>query len=128
MRTTLLLDFLAYDNAEPTNDPANAIHLRKKVEEADVSEVSRLFPIVIADATVDEEISLPDANTDYLILLTDQQISVKLNGSSDAQVLKPKATGKSTPVLMIRGTITGLSVSNASGNSAKLDIVAVKIS
>lgn len=127
MRLSLLVDFLAYDNEQPTNDPADAIALKKRVEEASVSEVSRLFPQVIPDSTTDLAITLPDATTNYLILLTDQTISVKLNGSSDAVTLKPKAAGKKTPVLLIRGDVTGLSVSNASGNPAKLDMIAVKI-
>lgn len=127
MRTCLSLEFLAYDNVDPTNDPADAIRLKKRVEEKDASEVSRNFPVVIPDTTVDLVIPLPDPATDYLILLTDQEVSVKLNGSSDAQILKPLAAGKKTPVLMIRGTISGLTVSNASGAPAKLDVIAVKI-
>lgn len=127
MRTCLTLEYLAYDNAEPSNDPVNTIQLKKRVEEADVSEISRNFPTVVANAAVDQVIVLPDAATDYLIILTDQQISVKLNGSSDAQVLKPKAAGKMTPVLMVRGLISALTVSNASGNPAKLDVIAAKI-
>lgn len=127
MRLTLLLDFLVYDNAQPTNDPANSIKVKKRVEEASISDTLRLFPTQIADATVDQSIPLPAASCDYLVLLTDQAISVKLNGSSTAQVLNPKAAGIMTPVLMIRGTITAMLVSNASGNVANLDISVVKI-
>lgn len=127
MRTTLSLDFLAYDNIDPTNDPADSIQLKNRVEEANASEVSRNFPTIIPNGTTDLSIPLPDAATDYLIVLTDQVVSVKLNGSSDAQVLKPKAAGKKTPVLMIRGLISAMTVSNASGNPAKLDVIAVKI-
>lgn len=127
MRTCLSLEFLAYDNAEPTNDPADAIQIKRRVEEAATSEVSRQAQITVPNAAVDQLVNLPSNSTDYLILLTDQVISVKLNGSSDAQVLKPQAAGKKTPVLMLRGTISGLTVSNASGTAAKLDVIAVKI-
>lgn len=127
MRLTFLVDLLVHDNTNPTNDPADAIEIRKKVEESAVSEVTRNFPKKITDGTTDEAIELPDANTDYLLILTDQEVSVKLNGSSDAQVLKPKAAGVKTPALFIRGDITGLTVSNSSGQDANLDITLVQI-
>ena len=127
MRMTLLVDLLAHDNEAPTNDPADAIKVRKLIEESSVTEVSRHFPRVISDGATDEVVILPDPTTDYLLILTDQQISVKLNGSSDPQVLKPKAAGSKTPVMLIRGDITGLTVSNSSGNDANMDITLVKI-
>ena len=127
MRLTLLLDVLAYDNTNTTNDPANALKIKKRVEESSISEVSRLFPKILADGTVDEAINLPETSNDYLIMLIDQIVSIKLNGSSDSITLKPKAAGKMTPVLLIRGDITGLLISNSSGNNANLDISAIKV-
>lgn len=127
MRLKLDLNLLVYDSTEQSNDPADAIRLKKSVEESDVSEVTRLFPIKIDDGAVDQAVALPDATTDYLILLTDRQISVKLNGSATALVLKPKVAGKKTPVMLIRGDITSLTVSNASGAAANVDMVAVQI-
>lgn len=123
MRLDLLIDFLAYDNTEPTNDPADAVKIKKRMQFTDVDEVSRLFPTKVADGTTDQAIPLPDASSDLLIILTDQTISIKLNGSSDAQTLKPKTAGKKTPVLVQLGTITGLTLSNASGSTANVDII-----
>ena len=127
MRMNLLVDLLIYDNASATNDPADAIKIKKRVEEESVTEVSRHFPRIIADAVTDEVVVLPDANTDYLLMFTDQEISVKLNSSATALTLKPKAAGLKTPVMLIRGDITDLKISNASGNAANVDITLVQI-
>lgn len=121
----IILDFLSYEGTL-TNNPQDAIAIKRKVEEANVDEVTRLQSSIPA-ATVDEVIALPDATADYLLIFVDQQISVKLNGSSDAQILKPKAAGFKTPVLMLRGDITGLTVSNAGAVDANIDVIAVNI-
>jgi hypothetical protein len=127
MRLSLLIDFLIFNNTLSTNDPADRIEVKEKVEESSLTATTRHFPIVIADSTTDQAIGLPDSPTDYLLILTDQEISIKINGSSDAMTLKPKIAGKRTPVFMFRGSLTGLSVSNSSGNSANLDVVLVVI-
>lgn len=126
-RLSLTLDFLAYDAPNTTNDPADAIRIKRTVEETSVTEVSRNFPRQVPDATVDLDVPLPDSTTDYLLILTDQAISVKLNGSATPQILRPKTTGVKTPVLMIRGDITSLKISNSSGSTAKVDLIAVNI-
>ena len=76
MRMNLLVDLLIYDNASATNDPADAIKIKKRVEEESVTEVSRHFPRIIADAVTDEVVVLPDANTDYLLMFTDQELNI----------------------------------------------------
>lgn len=122
----LQLKFLSYDSSAESNDPADAIKLATKVQESAVTEVFRI-QTSIPTATVDQAVTLPDAATDYLIILSDREISVKLNGNSDVQVLKPKTPGKKCLVLMIRGTVSGLSISNASGTAANLDLIMVNI-
>lgn len=121
----LLIDFLSYEGT-PTNDPQDAIAVKRKVEETNVSEVFR-HQIAIAASTVDQAIDLPSDSADYLIICTDRQVSIKLNGSSDAIVLNPKTAGMKTPVFMSRADITELTVSNAGADAANLDIVAVNI-
>jgi hypothetical protein len=121
----IILDFLSYEGTL-TNNPQDAVAIKRKVEESNVSDVSRVQRS-IAPATVDEAITLPDANSDYLLLFIDRQISIKLNGSSDALVLKPKSNGLKTPVFMMRGDITGLTISNAGTEAANIDLIAVNI-
>lgn len=121
----IILDFLSYEGTL-TNNPQDAVAIKRKVEESNVSEVSR-FQSSIAPATVDQAITLPDATSDYLLLFIDRQISIKLNGSSDALVLKPKVNGLKTPVFMMRGDITGLTISNAGAEAANIDLIAVNI-
>lgn len=127
MRLSLTVDFLAYDSAQPTNDPQDAVKIKKRVEEATITEVNRYFPMAVPDATTDLAIALPASTTDYLLIFTDETVSVKLNGSATAITLKPRASGAKTPAMLIRGDITALTVSNASGKVANLDVVAVKI-
>jgi len=121
----IILDFLSYEGTL-TNNPQDAVAIKRKVEESNVSEVTRLQSS-IAPATVDQAITLPDATSDYLLLFIDRQISIKLNGSSDALVLKPKVAGTKTPVFMMRGDITGLTISNAGAEAANIDLIAVNI-
>lgn len=121
----IILDFLSYEGTL-TNNPQDAVAIKRKVEESNVSEVSR-FQSSIAAATVDQVVTLPDATSDYLLLFIDRPISIKLNGSSDALSLKPKANGLKTPVFLMRGDITGLTISNAGADAANIDLIAVNI-
>lgn len=121
----LLIDFLSYEGT-PTNDPQDAIAMKRKVEETDVEEVIRLQTQIPA-TTTDQAITLPDANTDYLIICVDQQVSIKVNGSATAMTLNPKSAGKKTPVFMWRGDITALTITNAGSNPANIDLIAANI-
>jgi len=121
----LTLDLLIYDGSI-TNDPKDATKIKGLVQESDVSESFR-YQQIIEDETVDEVIALPNANSQYLLIFCDQIVSIKLNGSSDPLTLTPKASGTKTPVFMFKGDITALSISNESGNNAKLDIICVNI-
>lgn len=111
---------LAYTGAA-TNDPANGDKVSNRTQESDIKDVSR-NQIEVADATVDRVISLPDAACEYLVILGDRDISVKVNGGS-AEALKTRANGKMTLMYFKRGAITSLSVSNASGATANVDIL-----
>lgn len=117
------LKFLSYEG-QSTNDPSDTISIKNRVQESDVSECFR-YKTKISDATVDKVITLPDANSDYLLIFTDQTISAKLNSSSDAITLSPIASGKKSFVYYAKGNITALSISNSSGNDANVDIIAV---
>lgn len=124
----LIIDFLTYDSssAAPSNNPQDAIEIKRKVEEASVSEVSRVQKSIPA-STVDMALNLVDSSNDYIIIQVDQIVSIKLNGSSDAIVLKPKVAGYKTPAFLLRGTATALTISNAGTNAANIDFVSVKI-
>jgi hypothetical protein len=118
--------YLSYDSAAQSNDPADCDKQFLRVQESSASQVFRLQQ-AIANATVDLAISLPASPTDYLIISSDQSISVKLNGGATAQALNVKAPGTKCPLLFQRGAITGLLISNASGVSANVDITLVKV-
>ncbi len=122
----LIVDYLSYEGIPPTNNPQDSIEFKRKVEESNVSEAQRSQKL-IPPSTVDLALNLADSATDYLIMMTDQTVSIKLNGSSDAITLNPKAPGTKTPVFLIRGAVTALTISNAGTNAANIDFVSVKI-
>lgn len=121
----LLVDLLTYEGTL-TNDPQDAIEAKRKVEESNVSEAARTQKVIPA-STVDMVLNLVDSSNDYLLLFIDQQVSIKLNGSSNPIVLNPKAPGYKTPVFVLRGVSTALTISNAGANPANVDLVSIKI-
>lgn len=124
--TKLKIQLIGTQNAN-TNVITDSISINSEVEEADVSEISRVLVKTIPDAAVDTEI-LEAVSADGLALLfTDQPISIKINGSADPISLIPTATGLKTPVFMLRGTIDSILVSNSSGSPANLDITRIKV-
>jgi hypothetical protein len=117
----LIFDLLIYEGST-TNDPKDAIKVHNKIQETEVQSNSKQ-QLAVADNTTDLVISLPDANSDYLIILTDRDISIKHNGSSTAETLKTRAPGKKTLVFYHRGPTTTLTLSNSSGAVANVDII-----
>lgn len=124
MKTTI--ELLAYDGAAQTNDPTDIDRIKLILEETSITEFFRRKE-AIANATTDYAIIMPDAATDYLLLFTDQEISIKLNGSVTALTLKPKIAGTKTFGFYQRGTISAITLTNASGSVANIDLIAVNI-
>ena len=122
----LAMDFLAFSDTAKTNDPKDQTKIQSVTEESTFKSLLRQ-KIVVVDSTVDQVIPVPEANSEYLLIHTDQEITIKLNGSSDARTLKPLKAGTKTLAYMERGDIDAILVSNASGNAANLDIIAVKL-
>jgi len=122
----LLVDFLTYEGTPPTNNPIDETRSHRKVEEQDVSETSRVQRKILAAAS-NISIPLADSAVDYLVIYSDQQISINLNGDSTAMVLTPQLAGKMCPVFVMRGTITSLAVSNALAVDANIDVRSVKV-
>lgn len=123
----LLIDFFSYNSDKPTNDPSSdSTKIINLVKESSYNELCRK-QVEIADAETDVNITLADAASDYLLLFTDQEITIKLNGSDDALTIKPQAIGTKTLGLVLKGDVTALTVSNASGNSASLDVISINL-
>ncbi len=73
--------------------------------------------IQILDAVTDQSINLGGvATTEVFLLETDQEITIKLNGSSDAITIDS--------FIALGGTVTALTISNASGSTANVTIKA----
>lgn len=119
-------DFLAYSDAKDTNAPKDQTKVDITTEDNSFSALLR-HKIEIADATVDQVIAISSSNSEHLLIYTDQEITIKIDGSGDSRTLKPKANGIKTLAYLERGDITSLLVSNASGNVANLDIISVKL-
>jgi hypothetical protein len=124
-KVDLTLGFLSYEG-NLSNDPGDAIRVKKTSQATDVDEVFR-YQIKVADAVSDQVVVLPDADSDMLLIYVDRTVSVKLNGIGTALTLKPSANGTKTPAFMMRGSITALTISNASGADANFDIIAVQL-
>lgn len=120
----MIFEFLAGDDLN-TNNPKNVDSLKSIVEQ-DYSELCRK-QIKVADATVDQSITLADASSEYLAIMCDQEITIKLNGSSDAMTLTPRLAGTKSIVFVMKGTITALTVSNASGSECNMDVISINI-
>lgn len=73
--------------------------------------------ITVPDATTDLAINLgPVADATGFTLETNVDITIKLNGGSDALPV--------SSIFVMYGSVTGITVSNASGNEATLKILA----
>ena len=119
-------NFLAFSDSQDTNDPKDQTQIQITTEESSFSSLVRQ-KLAIADAVVDQSILVSAINSEYLLIYTDQIISIKLDGSSAARILKPKVAGTKTLVLMERGDITSILVSNRSGSIVNLDVISVKL-
>lgn len=121
----IILEFLSYEGTL-TNDPADAVKVKNRVEESNISEISRQ-KLIFSDGTSDASIQLPDPTCDYLLILIDREVSIKLNGGSEEMTLKPKANGTKALGFFMKGEVTGLTLSNASGAAASVDILSVRV-
>lgn len=122
----LLVDLLSYDSIKPTNDPSVDSLRASNTIETVISEISRVQKS-IPDLTTDQVIMLVDSESDLIAILTDQEVTIKLNGSSDSITLTPPVAGVKTLCFLSRGEITEASISNNSGNIASVDIITANI-
>ncbi len=121
----LVLDFIAYTAANTSNNTSqDATKIKSTVEEADFTALGRK-QFSVPDGTNDLAIELDSEEYEYLIVFTTENIKLELNDSGYEQELNAKASGVKTPVLYIRGPIEAMSISNISGQTAKLDIILV---
>lgn len=120
----LIFDLLVSEDSNSVN-PKNSDRLYDSLSD-DYTEFSR-NKIVVSDATTDLTINLSDPNSEYLVISCDQTITIKLNGSSDSITLTPKTAGSKNVVLFMKGAITALTVSNASGSSCNLDVITLNV-
>lgn len=125
-KLSLLSNFQVYSDTGSTNDPKDIDKIQLLTEEASFDCLNRQ-KIKIANLAVDQIISIAKANSEYLLIYTDQEVTIKLDGSSDSISLKPKSAGIKALCYLNRGDITSLRVSNSSGNEANMDIISVKL-
>ena len=118
----IMLNVLSYEATSPTNDPSDSIKIQNKIQDVNLTDVFRL-QMSVADGVTDQAIAITSSDSEYLVILTDRQVSIKLNGSFDSLTLSPRANGKKTFVFYQKGTISELTISNASGSAANIDIL-----
>ena len=121
----LIVDFEASEGTA-SNCPADATKIKNRVEESSISGVVR-FQGQISDGATDVNISIPDANSEYLLVFTDRELLIKLNGGSESLTIKPKISGTKSFAFYLKGDITELLVSNSSGDIANIDVISVNV-
>jgi hypothetical protein len=121
----ITVDFISYDAALATKDPADATKIKSIVSESSVTQVYR-YQEAVATATTDLVIPLPSATIDYLLIFCDQSVSIKLNSSLTALPLTPQTPATKCFTFFNRGAITSLKLTNASGATVNMDIIAIK--
>lgn len=101
-----------YTDAAPTNNPKSRVmDIDESFSDVSVDQFQPLL-IQIPNLAVDQAINLNAIQGEKLVLLSDQTISVKLNGSATALQCK---------MLFLDGAaVTSLSISNASGSVANV--------
>lgn len=119
----IILKYINYTGSIE-NDPADAVKITNRIQQDDTTGQIR-YQNAIADGTTDQDIDLPDANTDYLLIFIDRQVTIKLNGGSEVFTLTPRANGVKSFAFYWKGDITGLQISNSSGEAANVDIISV---
>lgn len=125
-KLTIDTSLIASNDTQNSNNPKDVTKIQVLMNEGAFNCLNRQC-LVITDSTSDQVITIPDANSEYLIIYTDQEVTIKVDGSNDIITLKPKTPGLKALCYLNRGDITSLTVSNSSGSSAKLDVVSVKI-
>lgn len=118
----LLVDFTCYEGSS-VNEATDAIRLKRLLEESSLTEAARIQDSV-STGTTNQTINIA-SSCNYLIISTDQTITVVLNGSDTPLTLSPKTAGTKSVALVWRGTINSLTVSNASGSTANIDVISV---
>lgn len=99
---------------QETIDANNAVIDSKAYDISKSTTETTRGTIIIADAASDQALNLGGvASATYTRLNTDQTITIKLNGSSDAITV--------TDQFILVGTVTAVTVSNASGSDANLE-------
>lgn len=122
----LLFKLLIYEGNE-TNDPADADKVYNRTQEETVSKFQRERGIIADADSKDYTPCLPDATVDYVVILTDRELTLTINGSATDITVSPRANGTKTIVYLQRGALTGLVAANASGADANVDMVFVKV-
>jgi hypothetical protein len=120
----IIIDFISYESTVSTNSPLDSTKIKLRISESSVSEVFR-FQKSIEDGLDDVVIPLPSNNADYLLIFTDQEIEIKINGGA-AMTLVPASTKKSL-VFFNSGVVTSLTISNNSGSIANVDVVSINL-
>lgn len=104
------LEVLVYTDNEATNNPQSRImDIEETLSDDTVSQFQPLL-IEIPDGASDQVINLNGIEPDKLLILSDKEISIKINGSSTAIAVKK--------LFLDETNITSLSVSNSSGETA----------
>jgi len=115
-RLTGKLQVLTYTDLSSTNTPTSKVFdVSEVISDSEISQVAPLL-IQIPTATTDQAINFNGITTaEYLVILSDQPISVKIDGSTTALQL--------TRLYLDGSSLSSLHISNSSGETANIRIM-----
>ena len=117
-----LTDLKVYEGAL-TNNPDYTIKFKKTLQDS-VKDVF-VFQTTVAAGTTDQAFSVPSSTSEYVYILCDQAISIKLNGGAETISLAPTIAGEKEILFYLRGNLSAISVTNAGVDDANLDLIIV---
>jgi len=119
----VLHEISLYDDTESSNNPEQ-VRLKYSLDNEEILSSDYRMDLVLAAATT-TAIPLPSATYNWLYVLTDQEVSLRISGLSTDQILvSPSAAGERDGIYLVRGNFTSLSVRVAGATAANVFILA----
>ena len=122
----VLHEITLFDDTTSSNDPNQARIKYKLNQEEDLSGDFRYDATIPASDNTD--INFPSGTYDWLYLVTDQEIYVRLNGLTTNEVsVKPSVAGTKDGLFIKRGNLTSLTITVPGTTDAKVYILVGRV-
>ena len=117
----IIFDLMNFEGSNSAN-PDDSCKVTNVNQDVDITDFVR-YQKVLPDGTTDQVVPIADPASEYLAILTDREITIKLNGSTDPITLVPRGNGIKTFAYFTKGAVSSLTISNGSSASANVDVI-----